>query len=186
MRDEDTAIGGRGGRFPTTLGSAVIGARSADPAERERSIETLLAAYWRPVYKHIRLRWRRSNEDAKDLTQAFFLRAMEKDFFASFDPSKARFRTFLRACLDGFLSNEDNAARALKRGGATTILPLGFETAEGGLVGARIPATESVERAFEIEWVRSLFGLAVEALRREFVAAGREVPFRVFARHDLE
>src|SRR5512132_566898 len=97
------------GDFPTTHRSAVAGVNSDDAAERERSGALLVAAYWRPVYKHIRLRWRRSPEDAQDLTQEFFLRALQKNYFAPYDPARARFRTFLRACLDGFLSNEEKA-----------------------------------------------------------------------------
>jgi DNA-directed RNA polymerase specialized sigma24 family protein len=44
-------------------------ARSADPLERERALETLFEAYWKPVYKYIRLRWNKTPEDAQDLTQ---------------------------------------------------------------------------------------------------------------------
>jgi RNA polymerase sigma factor (sigma-70 family) len=185
MRSHDTGIGGGGGRFPTTHGSAVAGMRSADSAERARSFDALVAAYWRPVYKHVRLRWGRSSEDAKDLTQAFFLRAMEKDFFAPYDPARARFRTFLRTCLDGFLANEDRAARRLKRGGDVTLLPLEFESAEGEIAAARIAAPGSVEEIFDREWVRSLFGLAVTALRAECESRGKAVCFEVFSRHDL-
>jgi len=65
---EDTNIGGPGGRFPTTRGSAIQGVSSPDASERRRSFDTLVAAYWKPVYKYVRIRWRRSNEDAKDLT----------------------------------------------------------------------------------------------------------------------
>src|SRR5262249_26029430 len=67
-------IGSRGGdRFPTTRRSAITGFHSDDPAERSRSLDTLVRAYWKPVYKHVRLRWGKSVEDAQDLTQAFFL-----------------------------------------------------------------------------------------------------------------
>ncbi|HET9480243.1 MAG TPA: sigma-70 family RNA polymerase sigma factor, partial [Candidatus Polarisedimenticolia bacterium] len=115
-----------GGGFPTTHWSAVAGTRSEDPNERARSFGTLVAAYWKPVYKYIRVRWRKSDEDARDLTQEFFALAFEKRFFAPFDPARARFRTFLRTCLEGFLANQDKAARRLKRGGATTTLSLEF------------------------------------------------------------
>ena len=102
---KDTDIGGPGGRFPTTHGSAIVGVGSADSGERQRSFDTLVAAYWKPVYKYIRIRWHKSNEDAKDLTQGFFVQVMEKDYLRPYDPARARFRTFLRTCLEGFLSN---------------------------------------------------------------------------------
>ena len=63
MRD-DTDIGG--GRFPSTRRSAVLGTRSADPSERARSLDSLSAAYWKPVHTYVRARWRKSVEDAKD------------------------------------------------------------------------------------------------------------------------
>ncbi len=181
----DTDGGGRG-RFPTTRWSAVVGARSADATERSRSFETLIAAYWKPVYKHLRARRGESREDAQDLTQGFFLRAMEKDFFAAYDPAKGRFRTFLRTCLDGYLANERKAAGRLKRGGGSAPLPLEFETAEGELGRAEPPAPVSLDRYFETEWVRSLFGLAVEGLRAECEARGVPLRFRLFERYDLD
>jgi DNA-directed RNA polymerase specialized sigma24 family protein len=183
---DDTSIGGLAERFPLTSWSAVAGARSSDSAERTRSFDTLVAAYWKPVYKTIRVKWRKSNEDAKDLTQGFFLRAMEKDFFAPFDPAKARFRTFLRTCLDGYLANEAKAAGRLKRGGGATMLSLEFETAEGELARTEIPSPNTIERYFDDEWVRSLFGLAVDALRAECAARGRDVHFRIFESYDLD
>jgi len=175
----------RGGAFPTTRWSAVDGVRSADAAERERSYAALVAAYWKPVYKHIRMRWRKSAEDAQDLTQEFFLRAMQKEFFAGYDPARARFRTFLRTCLEGFLANEEKAAHRLKRGGGVTLLPLAFETAEGELAASDIPSPDSIDRYFDAEWARSLFGLAVQALKDSCEASGRQAHFDIFERYDL-
>ena len=92
-------------------------AASADPETRQRAFDALVAAYWKPVYKYLRLKWRAAGEDAEDLTQGFFARAIEKGFFDRFDPARARFRTYLRACLDGFVANERKSAGRLKRGG---------------------------------------------------------------------
>jgi DNA-directed RNA polymerase specialized sigma24 family protein len=60
--------------------SAIVSTGSHDLKERQRAYESLILAYWKPVYKTVRLKWNKSNEDAKDLTQAFFTRAMEKGF----------------------------------------------------------------------------------------------------------
>jgi RNA polymerase sigma factor (sigma-70 family) len=175
----------RAGGFPTTQWSAVVGARSADAAERERSCGHIVAAYWKPVYKHIRLRWRRSPEDAQDLTQEFFLRAFDKGWFAPYDPARARFRTFLRTCLDGFLANEEKASRRQKRGGDVTILPLAFDRAEGELAAADLPAAGSPERSFDAEWARSLFEMALEGLRRACDTPERRAHLDIFERYDL-
>ena len=66
--------------FPLTRDSVLVELRSEDREKRERAWESLAAAYWRPVYCHIRLRWNASREDAQDLTQDFFLRALGGNF----------------------------------------------------------------------------------------------------------
>lgn len=182
----DTDIGGPGGRFPTTHRSAILGVRSQDAVERERSFATLVSAYWKPVYKFIRIRWRKSNEDAKDLTQAFFLQVLEKESLRPYDPARGRFRTFLRTCLDGFLSNQQKAAGRLKRGGDQIFLSLDFETAEGELEPREIPSSEDMEAYFDQEWIRGLLGLALQTLETECKSQAREETFRLFERYDLE
>src|SRR3954453_9362898 len=109
--------------FPATRYSIVTAIRSARPDDRRAAFDTLVSAYWKPVFKYVRLKWHASPDDAADLTQAFFLRAFEKEFFVSFDPAKARFRTFLRICLDGFVANSRKSDGRLKRGGDISFVP---------------------------------------------------------------
>src|SRR5205807_9597302 len=183
---DDTQIGGPSGRFPPTRWSAIVAARGDDPAERTRAFETIVAAYWKPVYKYIRARWGKANEDAKDLTQEFFARVMEKGFLDSYDPAKSRLRTFLRTCVDGFVANQDKAARRIKRGGDAVLMSLDFQTAEGELARSEPPAPGTMEEFFEKEWIRNLFSLAVERLRAECEARGKAIHFRLFELYDLE
>jgi RNA polymerase sigma factor (sigma-70 family) len=172
--------------FPLTRRSVVRAAGSADPETRRRAFEALVAAYWRPVYKYLRLKWSAAGEDAEDLTQGFFARALEKGFFDRFDPSRSRFRTYLRTCLDGYVANELKSARRLKRGGGAEHVSLDFAGAEAELGRQGPPKGGDMEEYFHREWVRSLFGLAVEALRQRCVEAGKSVPFTLFERYDLE
>ncbi len=184
--DLDTSMGGSQSRFPETRRSAVVDFNSADPALRSCAAEALISAYWKPVYKYIRVRWRRSNEDAKDLTQTFFARAFEKEFFRGYDPEKARFRTYLRACLDAFLAREDQAAGRIKRGGEAHIVSLDFETAEGELRQHDVASDElPPEEYFHREWVRNLFAMAVDELRRDCDQRGKQIAYRVFESYDL-
>jgi RNA polymerase sigma factor (sigma-70 family) len=164
----------------------VRGAASPDAETRRRAFEALVAAYWKPVYKYLRLKWRAPEEDAEDLTQGFFARALEKGFFDRFDPGRARFRTYLRACLDGFVANERKSAHRLKRGGGAEHVSLDFAGAEAELGRPGRPEAGDMEEYFHREWVRSLFGLAVEALRRRCAEAGKSVPFALFERYDLD
>ena len=172
--------------FPQTRHSLLLAARSRDPEERRRAFDVLAASYWKPVYKYLRLRWRAAPEDAEDLTQGFFARAFEKGFFDHFDPARARFRTFLRTCLDAHAANARAAARRLKRGGAAVTFSLDFASAEGELQRQPAAADTDMEEYFHREWVRSVFALAVDALRRQSEARGRGSAFEVFRRYDLD
>ena len=176
--------------FPVTRLSVIEAMKSGEPAERTRALETLFAAYWKPVYKYVRLRWNRPAEDAQDLTQGFFAEMLERDLLAKYDPAKSRLRTYLRLCVDSFVMNEEKAARRQKRGGNATHVALDFPAAEGELVGAAIdpasiPSPESLEEFFEKEWVRSLFALAVEDLRKLCSERERDRTFRLFEEYDL-
>ena len=183
----DTDMGGPGGgRFPATRHSAVLAAQSADLIERERGLAILLETYWRPAYKYIRVRFGEANVDAQDLTQSFFTRALEKDFFDGYDPEKGSFRTYLRTCLDRFVANEKKAAGRAKRSPGAPLLPLDFEGAEGELSHQEPPHPSSMEQYFHDEWVRSLFALSVERLREECERRGKDLPYLLFERYELD
>ncbi|HEX3355133.1 MAG TPA: sigma-70 family RNA polymerase sigma factor [Terriglobales bacterium] len=184
MRD-DTDSGNKG-NFPRTRWSLIVAARSADVQVRQQALDVLIAAYWKPVYKYIRLRWEKDNEEARDLTQDFFLRLLDKDFLERFDPRRARLRTFLRICVDGMISNHEKAARRLKRGGDVQVLSLDFESAEGELQQIEVPSSESMEEFFEREWARSIFSLALEQLRQECEQRGKQIHFQLLELYDVD
>jgi RNA polymerase sigma factor (sigma-70 family) len=154
------------------------------PEVRRGGFDVLVQAYWKAVYKYVRLKWRTTPEEAGDLTQGFFLQAFEKEFFADFDPARARFRTYLRVCLDRFVARERQDSARLKRGGGVQFVSLDFEDAEREIPD---PSAEmdNVEAFFHREWTRTLFVMAVQRLREHCVAAGRERRFEIFTRYDL-
>lgn len=174
------------GGFPHTRESLLRAAAGREGEPRRQAFGALADGYWRPVYKYLRWRWHADREEAEDLTQGFFARAYEKRFFDRFDAGRARFRTFLRACLDGFVANERQAASRLKRGGGVPLLSLDVEGAERELAGPALAAGDDVEAWFHREWVRGLFTRAVSALERRAGEGGRSVAFAVFRRYDLE
>ena len=114
MADDFSRRPGRGW-FPTTRRSAVAAVGSDDPAERARSFEILVHAYWKPVYTHIRVTRRIPPAEAEDLTQGFFAHALEKGIFQAYDPGRARFRTYVRVCADSYVVAETRARHRLKR-----------------------------------------------------------------------
>lgn len=152
--------------FPDTHHSAILGLHNEDASVRRQHYETVIGAYWQPVHKYLRLRWRETDENAADLTQAFFSKTIESGTLTSYDPVKGTFRTYLRTCLDRFVLN------ARKQDNRPQPLPLDFDAAA---------QAESPEELFHREWVRSLFNLAIEDLRSD----RDNLRFRVFERYDL-
>lgn len=167
--------------FPATRVSLLAGIGSESAGDRHRALERVVQAYWKPVYKYVRLKWKKSHEDGKDLTQEFFAAATEKEYLAAFDPQKGRFRTFLRVCVDRYLAKAATAERALKRGGAT--FSLDFDAAEHELSGAG--GIDDVERWFEREWARSIFDGAIAELRRRAETPIARTRLVLFERYDL-
>ncbi len=182
--EPDTAMGGPSGRFPSTRHSAILSLKSANSGERERAWAAVTESYWKPAYKYIRIQWNKSNDEAKDLTQAFFTAAFEKDYLGRYDAAKGSFRTFLRKCLDGFVANRNQAASRLKRGGGTPALPLDFENAEGELESLPVKGGLDTEAFFYKEWVRHLFSSALEELRQE--CAGKNAGYEMLERYDVD
>jgi RNA polymerase sigma-70 factor (ECF subfamily) len=172
--------------FPTTHRSAVLGVRSDDPEVRSRALDRVAQVYWRPVFRHLRSRWRVDDDVARDLVQGFFAAALHKGWLERFDPTRGRFRTFLLSCLDAYAANEARAARRLKRGGGTVAVPLEVVSAEGEVEERPLASAFDLEADFHREWVRSLFALAVEALRERSQGTSREAAFTLFQRYDLE
>jgi RNA polymerase sigma factor (sigma-70 family) len=170
--DPDTKIGGGQGHFPSTRVSLVEAAGSGLTGE---ALEQVIAIYWKPVYRFVRLKFRHGNEDAKDLTQSFFTTALQRDFFARFDPAKASFRTYLRMAVERFAANQYAAANRQKRGGDVEFEPVEEQAA----------AAESPEEAYEREWQRQLFALAIDDLRAHCEASGKQIQFRIFEAYDL-
>jgi RNA polymerase sigma-70 factor (ECF subfamily) len=170
--DSDTDIGGPHDRFPSTQVSLLEATAAGLSSE---ALDRVVALYWKPVYRFIRLKFYKNNEDAKDLTQGFFAAALQRDFFARFDPAKASFRTYLRMAVERFAANQYAATNRKKRGGDIQFEPVGDQAA----------ATESPEQAFEREWQRQLFSLALDDLQGHCDQCDKQLQFRVFQAYDL-
>jgi len=181
----------QGESFPLTRYSVVAAAGSSDLLERSRALDVLFAAYWKPVYKYLRLKYSQSPQDAQDMTQGFFAELLERELLLRFDPAKSRLRTYLRLCADSFALNEIKAASRKKRGGEFAHVALDFSTAEDELRAqtvdpGSIPSPESLDDFFEKEWIRSLFSSSVEELKSLCEARGKQKAFALFESYDLD
>jgi RNA polymerase sigma factor (sigma-70 family) len=158
--------------FPPTQNDALAALRGGDA----RALETLASIYWRPVYSYLRLRWRRPHEEAADLAQEFFADVVEKEILTRFDPARARLRTFLRACVDGLVSNHDRAAARRKR-------TFDFESIREEIFESKVAG--SPEELFEKEWARAVFATALSRLRDECAKSGKSAHYALLERYHL-
>lgn len=157
-------------RFLTTRWSIVLAA-GGNTADAREALARLCQLYWFPLFACIR-RWGHSPDEAKDLTQEFFARLLQRRDLASVDPSRGRFRSFLLASLKHFLLNEQDRERALKRGGRHTVIPLDGDTGREPLSVEPADA-DTPETVFERQWAVTLLNRVLARLRAEYVARGR-------------
>lgn len=163
------------GRFPTTQWSRVILAGDPDAPLARESLAELCNAYWYPLYAYIRRRGY-DPEKAKDLTQDFFARALEKGLLAEADPARGRFRSFLRTVCADFLCNRRDWEHARKRGGGRTILPIDATGAEGQYA-RELADGLTPERIFDRSWALTLLRRVLDQLGQEYDEAGKAATF---------
>jgi RNA polymerase sigma factor (sigma-70 family) len=163
------------GRIATTQWSQVLAARDGSDTEAGQALEELCQTYWQPLYSYVRHQGA-SPDEARDLTQGYFTELLTKDFLSDVDPSKGRFRSFLLVSLRHFLLHESDRARALKRGGGTSTLPLDMGAGEDGY-SLRPTETLTPEQVFENRWAMTVLDRAMDRLRRTSEAAEKAAQF---------
>ena len=169
------SAGAPGDVFATTHWTVVLAAGKRSTPQSDRALEELCRTYWFPLYAYVR-RHGHSKEDAEDLTQAFFVRFLEKNYLAGLSAERGRFRAFLLVSLKHFLANEWDKSRCQKRGGGATPLSLDWQTADTQFQIAD-PTEPSPDKAFDREWAVTLLAKVIERLRAECEADGRGKQF---------
>ncbi|WP_052573066.1 sigma-70 family RNA polymerase sigma factor [Haloferula sp. BvORR071] len=164
--------------FPTTRWTGVLRVLgSEDTGRRKQALADLCRDYWYPLYAFAR-RLGRSQEDAEDLTQGFFIHALERDVFSLADRNLGTLRTFLLKIFQRYMSDVRDRERALKRGGGQDHLSLDIEGGEN-LYAADLATSESPELLFDRTWAQSLLRAAQAALAASEHQAGRGPQFEI-------
>jgi RNA polymerase sigma-70 factor (ECF subfamily) len=153
-------------RFATTQWNVVLTARDGSDTQARRALEALCESYWYPLYAYVRRRGHSADESA-DLTQAFFTDLLGRDFLGAIDRSKGRFRSFLLASLEHFLSHERERAQSLKKGGGVQPLSLDAQEAESRYQ-LEPQDWRTPEMLFERRWGLTVLERAMNRLRAEF------------------
>lgn len=159
-------------RFQTTRWSLIASAAAETSAHARPALERLCRAYRPPVLAYIR-RCGHAGADADDLVQAFFLRFLEKAWYADADPRRGRFRNLLLVSLRRFLADELARERALKRNGRAR--------ADADALEQLADPGETPEQAFDRAWLGTVLARAMTRLHQEWHGAGKQVEFAQLA-----
>ena len=184
MKESDrTVMGGSRGDFPETEWTRISQVRATDEARRDEALSAICGRYWKPVYCYLR-RKGRGNEEAKDLTQAFFQEVLlGKNFVARADKAKGKFRTFLLTALDRFLVSKHRAATAKKRSPDGPLVRLDqLEAWQMPELGGGV----TPEEAFIYTWASELLQQVLDSVETQCGEAGQERHWEVFRRTVVE
>jgi RNA polymerase sigma factor (sigma-70 family) len=159
------------GVFATTRWSIVISAGDANSEEQAArdALAELYRTYWRPIFSFV-CRRRYSPEDARDLTQDFFVMILKNSWLQRADPNRGRFRSFLLKSLTNFLNNEAERSSAQKRGGDMKFVSWDEWIAEApSQISVPDKALDSLspELLFDLRWAAAVVEQALRRLREE-------------------
>jgi RNA polymerase sigma factor (sigma-70 family) len=159
----------------TTHWTVVLTAAHRQAPEGQAAFAELFRLYWYPLYAFARRRGQLP-EDAEDLTQGFFLHLLEHQVLTGVNPLKGKFRSFLLASFQNYLSNEADRARCLKRGGRWQFIPVDLESAEDHY-GLEPTDALSPEQLFDARWALTLLEKAMTRLGENYMAQGQASVF---------
>jgi DNA-directed RNA polymerase specialized sigma24 family protein len=156
LSSSDDSVAGKGGQFMTTSWSAVFLSAQSQAPGSDRAREEFCQLYWYPLYAFIRRRGY-NEDDAKDLTQGFFLFILDRKALQRATPAKGKFRSFLLGSLKNYLSNVYQHENAIKRGGKIDFVSVDFSDGEDRY--SREPADLlTPEKVFDANWAVTLLG----------------------------
>ena len=181
----ETSLGGKGQAFPSTMWGMVSRIRGTNSTEQREGLEELSRRYWKPIYRYVRIAWAKSNEDAKDLTQAFLVWLIEGEPLQKYEEERGKLRTYLKVLLKGFVRDRQKAMQRLKRGGHVKIIDLDADTHALKEVISDPDATDP-GKAFDRSWAIEVSQRAVNTIRERLKKDGKEIPFQVFEMYDLD
>lgn len=160
--------------FAPTRWTLVLHAARSDTTRARAALQDLCQVYWYPLYAYVRRRGY-SAHDAEDLTQGFFARLLKLESLARVAPGAGKFRAFLLASMNHFLSDQRDHANAAKRSAQHTI---SLDAALAENLYAHEPADLATpERIFERRWALTLLENVVQRLHAEYEALGQGALF---------
>jgi RNA polymerase sigma factor (sigma-70 family) len=177
--------------FVTTRWSLVLSAANHGSEEQKArdALAELCRTYWRPIFSFVYARGY-SVEDAKDLTQDFFVTILENNWLQRADRNRGRFRSLLLRSLQNFLINAAEKTHARKRGGDVEFISWDDWSAKAA--PTQLPNSAQgfnslpPERLFDLNWATTVVEHALQRLREECESKGKLWLFQALSPHLTE
>jgi len=184
MKFDETKSGDDERSFRETNLDLIAGLQSLDERKYRDSFDAFCRNYWKPVYAYVRAAWAKQNEEAKDLTQAFFLSLAEGDALRRFEPERGSLRKYLRVLLRSFIGHHEVHVGRIKRGGAAKTVSLDAGPLELEDLGPGSGASDP-EVLYERTWRSTIVNNALRELQRRCSRDGRLVAYQIFTEFSL-
>jgi RNA polymerase sigma factor (sigma-70 family) len=178
--------GGEPREFVTTRWSLILSANLGSGKQKAReALSDLCRTYWRPIFSFVRARGY-SVEDAKDLTQDFFVTILKDNWLQRADRNRGRFRSLLLRSLQNFLINAAEKTHARKRGGDAEFISWDdWKSEASSQLSLPAQALKSLppERLFDVAWATTVVEHALQRLREECEGKGKLWLFQALSSH---
>lgn len=156
--------------FASTRWTIVLAAGKGS-SEGRQALEKLCRAYWFPLYGCAR-RQGANPEDARDLTQGFFEKLIEREDLRFAEPTRGRFRNFLIKSFQNYCHDVRAQEQSIKRGGKTSIISFDALSAEERYLIEPVDSF-SPEKLYDALWAHTLIDAVKHQLLREYTAIGK-------------
>ena len=159
--------------WPTTHWSLIGRTGAGGTEDRLEAITSVLEIYTPVLKRHVRARWHARADQVDDLVQEFVVsRIFQKQILQLADRDRGKFRSFLVAALDNFVSKSRRSDAAAKRG-RNKITKLQDD---------RIIHDTNADptKSFDYAWARQVLGQAIRRMRRECSRKDRPDVWDVF------
>ncbi|MBI4614335.1 MAG: sigma-70 family RNA polymerase sigma factor [Planctomycetes bacterium] len=168
-------------RFPSTHWSEILALREKGGSGYRRGLESLVRAYWLPIYGLIRRRGA-TPEDAEDLTQSFFAYVLERDAFRNLEREGGKFRRFIRTVIERFLVSDYRRQTAARRAPSR---PLYHLVDVESILARPGRGARGADVQFQRLWALTVLQIARNRMAVDCETRGRLAGFEVFDRYVL-
>ena len=137
----------------------------------EGALNAVCLSYRSPLVVWLRCRGEKP-EDAEDGVQGFFEHLLRHDFLRGVAREKGRFRTFLLAAFQNYLSDQRKRAGAAKRGGGHIPESLEATNAEGQPLHSPASTFPTPDKEYDRAWAAMILASALQRLSAQCARTG--------------